>query len=118
MPVALGAIDRDSGVAGGAPTFLCFGCKRHTGSVWSLRRPPASLPPPLQGVFTLCDPTRERPWQRAALIDDAVDHITVAEAADHGALAALEVLAARCEWLGVPDATVSEVLRSWLACRG
>ena len=28
----------------------------------------------------MCDPTHERPWQRAALIDDAVDHISVAEA--------------------------------------
>ena len=65
----------------------------------------------------MCDPTRERPWPRAALIDDAVDHITVAAAADHGALAALEALAARSGWLGVPDATLSEVLRSWLACR-
>ena len=63
------------------------------------------------------DPTRERPWQRASLIDDAVDHITVAEAVERGALAALEVIAARCELLGVPDATISEVLRSWLACR-
>ena len=66
----------------------------------------------------MCDATTERPWQRAARIDDAVDHITVAEAADHGAPAALEVVAARCEWLGVPDATVSEVLRPWRACRG
>ncbi len=65
----------------------------------------------------MCDATSERPWQRAARIDDAVDHITVAEAAEHGALAVLEVIAARCELLGVPDATLSEVLRSWLACR-
>lgn len=65
----------------------------------------------------MCDPTHKRPWHRTLRIDDAVDHITVAEAADHGALPALEVIAARCEMLGVPDATVSEVLRSWLACR-
>ncbi len=37
-------------------------------------------------------------------------------AAEHGALAMLEVVAARCELLGVPDATASEVLRSWPAC--
>ena len=84
-------------------------------------RDPAARPhpsaQPLQGVFTLCDPTSPRPWQRAALIDEVVDHITVAEAAQHGALAVLHVIAARCEMLGVPDATVSEVLRSWLACR-
>ena len=65
----------------------------------------------------MCDPTTERPWQRALRIHDAVDHITVAEAAEHGALAVLEVIAARCEMLGVPDAAISEVLRSWLACR-
>ena len=65
----------------------------------------------------MCDLTRESPWQRASLIDDVVDHLSVVEAAEHGALAALEVVAARCEMLGVPDATVSEVLRSWLACR-
>ena len=66
----------------------------------------------------MCDPTSEHPWQRAARIDDAVDHLSVVEAAEHGALAVLEVIAARCEMLGVPDATVSEVLRSWLGCRG
>lgn len=65
----------------------------------------------------MCDPTTERPWKRAARIDDVVDHLSVAEAAEHGALAVLEVVAARCELLGVPDATLSEVLRSWLACR-
>ena len=65
----------------------------------------------------MCDPNTERPWKRAARIDDAVDHRSVAEVAEHGALAVLEVVAARCELLGVPDATVSEVLRSWLACR-
>lgn len=62
-------------------------------------------------------PITERPWQRALRIDDAVDHLSVAEAAEHGALAVLEVIAARCELLGVPDATLSEVLRAWLACR-
>ena len=65
----------------------------------------------------MCDSISVRPWRRAGLIDEAVDHVTVAEAAEHGALAVLEVIAARCELLGMPDATVSEVLRSWLACR-
>ena len=61
----------------------------------------------------MCDPNTERPWKRAARIDDAVDHRSVAEVAEHGALAVLEVVAARCELLGVPDATVSEVLGGW-----
>ncbi len=65
----------------------------------------------------MCDSTTERPWQRAARIDDAVDHLSVVKAAEHGVLAVLEVIAARCQMLGVPDATVSGVLRSWLACR-
>ena len=65
----------------------------------------------------MCDPPSERPWHRATWIGDAVDHISVAEAAEHGALAVLQVVTARCELLGVPDATLSEVLRSWLTCR-
>ncbi len=62
-------------------------------------------------------PITERPWQRALRIDDAVEHVSVAEATEHGALPVLEVIAARCELLGVPDVTLSEVLRSCLACR-
>lgn len=56
------------------------------------------------------------PWQRADRTDEVVDHVTVVEAADHGVLAVLEFLSARCVALGVPDATLDEVLRSWLAC--
>lgn len=55
------------------------------------------------------------PWQRVDRIDEAVDHVTVAEATEHGVLAVLQVIAARCESLGIPDATIGEVLRSWLA---
>jgi len=55
------------------------------------------------------------PWQPANCIDAVVDHATVAAAEAHGVLAVLQVPAARCELLGVPDATLSEILRAWLA---
>lgn len=58
------------------------------------------------------------PWKRAQLIDEAVDHVSVASAASIGPLEALYVVLARCEALGVADATVSEVVRSWSAVLG
>ena len=56
--------------------------------------------------------------RRALLIDKAVDHASVAEAAAKGVLDAMEVVLARCEALGVGDATLAEVVRSWATIVG
>ena len=116
-PHGAGTARRPSAIADANATRVALVCGYHRPpGADHLDAPLLSAAPP-QGVSTMCDLTRESPWQRASLIDDVVDHLSVVEAAEHGALAALEVVAARCEMLGVPDATVSEVLRSWLACR-
>ena len=59
-----------------------------------------------------------QPWQRLELIDEAVDDLSVLEAADKGPLAAMTVVLMRCKGLGVPDVTLGEVVRSWAATIG
>ena len=62
----------------------------------------------------MCDTLPLSPAALAAgdRIDDAVDHVSVAEAAEQAPLDVLQVLAARCDALSVPDATIGEVLCS------
>ncbi len=60
-------------------------------------------------------PIAKRPRQRALRIGGGADPLSAATAAERRGLAVLEAIAARCELLGVPDATLSEVLRPWLA---
>lgn len=57
-------------------------------------------------------------WGRAVLVDEAVDHAAVAEAASQGTLEAMEVVLARCEAFGVGDVTLAEVVRSWATIMG
>jgi ABC-type transport system substrate-binding protein len=65
----------------------------------------------------VCDPDRipiaAKTLQRMRLVDEAVDHPSVAEAASRGVLAATRAVLARCEALGVEDVTLAEAVRSW-----
>ena len=100
-------------------TLACHSllARMQTSHVWCFAAPALGLvhSRTSKGVETMCDPTTERPWPRALRIDDAADHVSVAKAVEHGALAVLEVTAGRCWPLALPDATVSEVLQGWIA---
>lgn len=60
----------------------------------------------------------EDAFERARRIDEAVDHLIVAEAAEKGVLPALVAVLARCEGAGVPDVTVAELVRAWRCYHG
>jgi hypothetical protein len=65
----------------------------------------------------VCDPgripTAAETLRRMRLVDEAVDHPSVAEAASRGVLPAMRAVLARCEALGVEDVTLAETVRSW-----
>jgi glucose-6-phosphate-specific signal transduction histidine kinase len=70
----------------------------------------------------VCDPDRiptaAEVLRRMRLVDEAVDHASVAEAASRGVLAAMRAVLARCEALGVEDVTLAEAVRSWAEVMG
>lgn len=60
----------------------------------------------------LCRPLREQ------LIANAIDDLSVAQAASEGVLPALRLVLARCEELGVEEPTLAEVMASWADVMG
>lgn len=55
------------------------------------------------------------PWKRAQVIDRAVRELSLAGGVAQGLIEVLRMVEKRCEALGVHDASLTEVIRSWAA---
>lgn len=55
---------------------------------------------------------------RHQLIANAIDDLTVAQAASKGVLPTLRLLSARCAELGIEEPTLSEIIAAWADVMG